>query len=113
MAPPPTPARGHGRGAADPAPRWTSPPGRRGATPPRSTDDGRVRLTGLEQRILEAAEVGHVVAEPGSVPAAAVGAAYRHLEQYGLLDADWWGDDVLPLMVGITPAGRAVLRHRD
>ena len=70
-----------------------------------------MRLTGLERRILEGADVGHVVDEPGCAPL--VGAAYRHLEQYGLLDADWWGDDLVPLMVEITPAGRTLLRHGD
>lgn len=70
-----------------------------------------MRLTGLERRILEAAELGHVLEEPDSAPA--VGAAYRHLQDYGLLDADWWGDDVLPLMVEIMPAGRMLLRYRD
>ena len=74
-------------------------------------EHGVVRLSGLERRILEAAELGHVVQGPETAPA--VGAAYRHLQDYGLLDADWWGDDVLPLMVEIMPAGRTVLRYGD
>ncbi|WP_432542308.1 hypothetical protein [Kineococcus sp. SYSU DK002] len=67
-----------------------------------------MRLTGLERRILEAAAVGHVLDEPDS--AETIGRCYRHLQQYGLLDADWWGDDALPLMVEVTPTGRALLR---
>lgn len=60
--------------------------------------------------MLEAAADGHVLEEPDSAPA--VGAAYRHLEVYGLLALEWWGDDVLPLMVELTPAGRTLLRFR-
>lgn len=67
-------------------------------------------LSGLERQVLEAAAVGRVLEEPDSAPA--VGAAYRHLEQYGLLAAEWWGEDVLPLTVEITRAGRTLLRHR-
>jgi hypothetical protein len=74
-------------------------------------EHGTVKLTGLERRILEAAELGHVLEEPDSAPA--VGAAYRHLQDCGLLDADWWGEDLLPLMVEIMPAGRTLLRYRD
>lgn len=65
-----------------------------------------VRLTGLEREVLERAALGHVLEEPDS--ARAVGEVY--LDAEGLLAAEWWAGDVLPLEVGITIAGRMVLR---
>ncbi|WP_157873693.1 hypothetical protein [Kineococcus radiotolerans] len=44
--------------------------------------------------------------------APAVGAVYRRLEAEGMLAAEWFGDDLLPLAVELTPAGRMLLRSR-
>lgn len=67
-----------------------------------------MRLTGLERQVLEHAALGAVLEEPDS--AAAVGATYRHLDAQGLLAAEWWPGDVLPIEVELTAAGRMVLR---
>ena len=67
-------------------------------------------LSGLERQVLEAAALGRVVEEPDSAPA--VGAVYRRLDAEGMLAAEWSGDDLLPLEVELTPAGRMLLRSR-
>ena len=50
-----------------------------------------------------------VLEEPES--AGAVGAVYRRLDRDGLVAAEWWGEDALPLEVALTVAGRLRLRR--
>lgn len=74
------------------------------------TGEHAMMLTGLERLVLEAAAVGQVLEEPES--ASAVGAVYRALDAQGLVEAEWWGGDDLPLQVTLTAAGRTLLRSR-
>ncbi|MBB2903343.1 hypothetical protein FHR75_004185 [Kineococcus radiotolerans] len=67
-------------------------------------------LSGLERQVLEAAALGRVVEEPDSAPA--VGVVYRGHGAEGMLSAEWFGDDLLPLQVELTAAGRMLLRSR-
>jgi hypothetical protein len=69
-----------------------------------------VVLSGLERQILEAAALCHVVEEPDFAPA--LSAVYRRLDAEGMLAAEWFGDDLLPLQVELTAAGRMLLRSR-
>lgn len=39
-----------------------------------------------------------------------MGAAYRRLDADGLLCAEWFTGDLLPLTVSLTPYGRTMLR---
>ena len=66
-------------------------------------------LSGLERLVLEAAAIHVVLEEVES--ACAVGAVYRRLDREGLVAAEWWSDDALPLEVGLTVAGRVLLRR--
>lgn len=65
-------------------------------------------VSGLDRQVLDAADLGFVLEEPES--AAAVGAVYRRLDRDGLIEAEWWGEDLLPLEATLTPMGRSVLR---
>lgn len=66
-----------------------------------------MRLTGLDRLILERARDGGAVLEDD---APAVVEAYRRLDADGLLAAEWFGDDALPIQVEVTPAGRIALQ---
>jgi len=65
-------------------------------------------LTGLDRQLLQHADLGAVLEEPDSAPA--IGAAYRRLDTNGLLSAEWFTGDLLPLTVSLTPLGRTALR---
>lgn len=65
-------------------------------------------LSGLNRQLLQHADLGAVLEEPDSAPS--VGNAYRRLDADGLLSAEWFTGDLLPLTVSLTPLGRTVLR---
>ncbi|WP_432563942.1 hypothetical protein [Kineococcus sp. SYSU DK003] len=69
-----------------------------------------VMLSGLERAVLEHAADGRVLEEPESAPALV--AVYQALDARGLLAAEWWPGDALPLTVELTAAGRILLRSR-
>lgn len=65
-----------------------------------------MRLNGLDRILRERARDGAVLEDDD----AAVGAGYRRLDAEGLIAAEWFGDDVLPLTVMATTAGLTALQ---
>lgn len=69
-----------------------------------------MRLSGLEREVLKHAAAGRVLEEPESAPALA--AVYLALDASGLLVAEGWPGDLLPLTVELTDAGRMLMGTR-